>query len=200
MARHRRRHSRRRYGSMVSIPGLGYLPKSADTNDLILGAALGLGGTLVMKGLGNKLLAGTAPDWLLKGSPLVGGVATGALLYMIEGRKNRQKAGAHMLGAVLAGASVQAWDVLKTQFPEGLGDVVSLRFSNYGRGGRYGSVIVDERTPMVGPGGGASYAGLIVDEPGRSLSDTNLAQLAQVDMGLGDSDASGIEELMDMDD
>lgn len=184
---------------MVSIPGLGTLNKSVNTTDVLLGAALGLGGTLVMKGLGNKLLAGKAPDWLLKGSPLVGGIAVGGLLYALEGKKNRPKANAHLFGAVLAGASVQAWDVLKTQFPEGLGDVVSLKFSGYGRGGRYGSVIVDERTPSVGPGG-ASYAGLIVDEPGRSLSDGNLAQLAQVDMGLGDSDASGIEELMDMDD
>lgn len=182
---------------MVSIPGLGYLPKSASTNDLLLGAALGLGGTLLMKGLGNKMLAGKAPDWLLKGSPLVGSIATGAVLYVLESKKNKQKAGAHLLGAVLAGASVQAWDVLKTQFPEGLGDVVSLKFSGYGR--RYGSVIVDERTPNIGPGG-ASYGGLIVDEPGRSLSDRNLGSLAQVEMGLGDDDASGLEELMDMDD
>jgi hypothetical protein len=179
---------------MVSIPGLGFVNKSVNTSDVLMGAVLGFGGTLLIKGLGNKVLAGKAPDWLLKGSPLVGGIAAGGLLYMMEQKKSRQKANAHLFGALMAGASVQAWDVLKTTFPEGLGDVVSLRFAGQPYG-RLGSVLVDERTPAVGPGG-AAYNGLIVDEASRSMG--NLNQLAAYSMS-GDDEHSGIEELMDLD-
>lgn len=194
MARRRRRHSRRRgLGSMVQIPGLGVLNKSVNTTDVLMGAALGLAGTLALKGVGNRMLAGKVPDFLLKGSPLVGGILTGAGLYAFGAKKNKAKANAHLFGAAVAGASVQAWDVLKTTFPEGLGDVVSLKLGRYGSRG-YGSVFVDERTPAVGPGG-AAYGGMIVDEPGRSLSDHNLAGLAAMQMG--DDENSGIEELME---
>lgn len=196
MAR-KRRHSRRRYGAMVQIPGLGMLNKSVNTTDVLTGAALGFAGTLALKGLGNKLFAGKVPDFLLKGSPLVGGIVTGAVLYAVGAKKDKSKANAHLFGALTAGASVQAWDVLKTSFPEGLGDVVSLKLNQYGKLNRYGKygVFVDERTPVVGPGG-ATLGGLIVDEGGRSLSDRNLGQLAAVSMN--DAEASGMEELMSL--
>lgn len=193
MAR-RRRRSHRRFGAMVQIPGLGTLNKSVNTTDVLIGAALGLGGTLALKGLGNKLLAGKVPDFILKGSPLVGGVITGGAAYFLGAKKNKAKANAHLFGALIAGASVQAWDVLKTSFPEGLGDVVSLKLGRYGNHGRYG-VFVNERTPAVGPGG-ASLGGLIVNEGGRSLSDANLSQLAA--MSMNDSESSGMEQLMDL--
>src|SRR5258706_4175172 len=158
MAR-RRRRSHRRYGSMVKIHGLGVLNKSVNTTDVLVGAAVGLGGTLLLKGFGNKMLAGTAPDWLLKGSPMVGGALAGGAMYFLGKKKNMAKANGHLFGALAAGASVQAWDVLKTSFPEGLGDVVSLKLGRYGnRYGKYG-VFVDEKTPSVGPGG---YGGLVV--------------------------------------
>lgn len=173
------------------------LNKSVNSTDVLVGAGLGFAGTLALKGIGNRVLAGKVPDFVLKGSPLVGGLLTGALLYAVGAKKNKSKAQAHAFGAAVAGASVQAWDVLKTSFPDGLGDVVSLKFSGHRP---YGSVFVDERTPAVGPGG-AAYAGLnalnglIVDEGGRSLS--NLSDLAN--MHMGDGDSSGMEELMDLD-
>lgn len=176
-----------RYGSMVRIPGLGTLNKQVNTTDVLIGAALGFGGTLAIKAFSGKFLGAKVPDILLKGSPLVGGILTGGALYMMQKDKNRSKADAHLFGAILAGAAVQTWDTLKTQFPSTLGDVVSLRFQ--GRNG-YG-VFVDERTPGMG--------GLIVDEAGRSLSGVsrNLAQLAAYSMNEGES--SGMEELMDLD-
>lgn len=178
---------------MVQIPGLGSLNKSVNTTDVLIGAAIGLGGTLALKGFGNKLLAGKVPDFILKGSPLVGGIISGGAAYYLSAKKNKAKANAHLFGALIAGASVQAWDVLKTSFPEGLGDVVSLKLGRYGNQGRYG-VFVNERTPAVGPGG-ASLNGLIVNE-GRG-SDANLSQLAA--MSMSDSESSGMEQLMDLD-
>lgn len=181
---------------MVQIPGLGMLNKTVNTNDVLSGAAFGFAGTLLLKGLGNKLLAGKVPDAILKGSPLMGGLITGGILYALTRKTNKSKADAQLFGALTAGASVQAWDVLKTSFPEGLGDVVSLNIGNYRRGG-YGSVIVDEKTPDIGPGGAAyaGYNGLIVDEGSRSMG--NLGQLAA--MSMGDGESSGMEELMDLD-
>jgi len=170
MAR-RRRRSHRRYGSMVKIPGLGVLNKSVNTTDVLVGAAVGLGGTLLLKGFGNKMLAGTAPDWLLKGSPMVGGALAGGAMYFLGKKKNMAKANGHLFG-----------------------DVVSLKLGRYGnRYGKYG-VFVDEKTPSVGPGG---YGGLVVNDPQRSLSDGNLAQLAQVSMsgGMGDGDMESLMEL-----
>lgn len=194
MAR-RRRRSHRRYGAMVQIPGLGMLDKSVNTTDVLVGAGLGFAGTLALKGLGNKMLAGQVPDAILKGSPLVGGIIAGGLAYLLESKKNKQRATGHLFGALTAGAAVQAWDVMKTSFPTGLGDVVSLKLGRYaGRRGGYG-VFVNERTPAVGPGG-ASLNGLLVNEPGRSMSDHNLAALAGVSMGDGES--SGMEQLMDL--
>ena len=172
---------------MVQIPGLGVLNKSVNTNDVLVGAALGFIGTGAVKYLGNKFLADKAPAFLLKASPLVGGLITGGALYALQQKKNKSRATAHLFGAIVAGASVQVWDILKTEMPSYFGDVVSLNLSNYG------SVIVDEATPRVGPGG---YSGLIVDEPGRAMSDYNLSQLANVSMG---DEESGIEEMMEMD-
>jgi len=191
MAKHRRRRRHRRMGSMVEIPGLGMFGKSVNTTDVLMGAALGFGGTLLLKGLGNKLLGGKVPDTLLKGSPLVGGLLVGAGLWAVN-RKNKSKANAQLFGALLAGGSVQAWDVLKTSFPDGLGDVVSLKMGSYNP---YG-VFVDEKTPAIGPGG-AAYNGLIVDDESRRMSDTNLAELAS--MSLGGMGESGLEDLMEMD-
>lgn len=185
MARRRRRRS---YGAMVRVPGLGFLGQQVNSTDVALGAGLGLLGTLVLKGAGNKYLT-FLPDAVRKGSPLIGGALTGAAAWYWQKSTAPSRANAYLAGAVLAGASIQAWDILKTQFPGGLGDVVSLRFN----GNRYG-VFIDERTPSVGPGG-ASMGGLLIDEPGRSMSDYNLGQLAQMSMG-DDDELDGIEELM----
>lgn len=183
------RRRRRGYGAMVKVPGLGFLGRNVNSTDVAIGAGIGLLGTLVLKGAGNKYLS-FLPAPLLKGSPLLGSALSGGLAYMWQRRTAPTRADAYLAGAVLAGASVQAWDILKTQFPSGLGDVVSLRFN----GNRYG-VFIDERTPAVGPGG-ASYNGVIVDEPNsRSMSDYNLGQLAQLSMG-NDDELDGIEELM----
>ena len=175
---------------MVQIPGLGALPSSVSTKDVLMGAALGFAGTLLLKGLGGKYLAGKVPDALLKGSPLIGGLLVGGAAYAYQMKSNKSRGQSHLFGALLAGGAVQAWDVLKTQYPAGLGDVVSLKFGRNGYG-----VFVDETTPNVGPGG-AAMNGLIIDEAGSSNS--NLAQLAAYSMG-DDADQSGMDSLMDID-
>jgi hypothetical protein len=161
---------------------MGVLNKSVNTTDVLMGAAIGFGGTLLMKGMGNKMLAGKVPDFILKGSPLVGGAIAGGLAYAYQSKKNMGRANGWLFGALMAGASVQGWDVLKTSFPEGLGDVVSLQMDQYG-------VLVDEPQRRL------ASMGLLVDEPARRAA--NLAELAALSADDGDS-SSGIEELMNM--
>lgn len=196
MSRRRSRRSHRRYGGVVKIPGLGAFPSSVGTKDVLIGAAIGFAGTLGIKYLaGTPMLAGKIPDAVGKAGPLIGGLITGGVLYAMEQKKNKSKANGHLFGAVMAGAAVQGWDVLKTQFPAAFADVVSLKFN----GARPYGVFVDERTPRIGPGGRSAYNGLIVDES-ASASNQNLAQLAAYSMdGFGDSDEDVMQSLMDVD-
>lgn len=190
MARRRRRS--RGLRDYVTIPGLGVLNKSVNTTDVLIGGLFGFAGTLLLKGLGNKLLAGKVPDVVLKGSPLVGGAITGAASYFAL-KRNRPKANAYLFGSLAAGAFVQLWDLAKTSFPEGLGDVVSLKFNRYG-------VLVDD--PMKRTYG---QMGVLVDDPMKqfysgapsygSQSDSNLAELAA--MSADDPEMlSDLEQLM----
>lgn len=183
---------KRRYHGMVR-PEFGLLDKKVNSTDVLLGGALGFAGTGILKWAGNKFLAGVLPDALLKGSPLVGGAAAGAAAYFYQKDSDQAKADALALGALFAGAAVQLWDVLKTNMPEYFGDVVSLK---------YGSILVNERTPDIGPGG-AAYGGLIVDEPSRRQlaaynEKSNLAALAGLAMSESDLDG-GLEDLMGLD-
>jgi len=181
-----RRH--RRLDGMVR-PVFGLLDKSVNSTDVLLGMALGFAGTGLLKYAGNQFAAGILPDALLKGSPLVGGAITAAAAYAYQKDKSVAKANAYALGAAAAGAAVQLWDVLKTQFPQAFGDVVSMK---------YGSILVNERTPAVGPGG-AAYNGLIVDEPSRRQlaaynEQSNLSALAG--LAMGEPDGHDLEGLM----
>lgn len=199
MAKHRRRH-RRSYRGMVR-PEFGLIfDKNVNTNDVLVGGALGFAGTAAIKALGTRFAAGSIPDALLKGSPLIGGLATGLAAYYFEKDKTPSRAVAHLLGAAFAGASVQVWDYLKTSMPQYFGDVVSLKYSGHRYAGLrgYGSILVNEKTPAIGPGG-AAYGGLIIDEPSRRLSgyNSNLQSLADLESGgYGDTD---VESLMDLD-
>lgn len=176
------RRRRRRYNGIVQLPGMGFINKSVNTTDILVGAALGFAGTGALKLLGNKFLASKVPDIVLKGAPLVGGIVTGGIAYALQVKKNKSRATGHLTGAILAGASVQVWDVLKTNMPAYFGDVVSLNL------GRYGGLLVDSNTPRMGPG---AYAGLIVNSPNDSQA--NLGRLAEMS-GVGDMNE--IEELM----
>lgn len=181
------RKMRRRYNGMVRIPGLsGMLDRSVNTKDVVVGALVGFAGTGAIKYLNNTILAGKVPEFIAKGSPLIGGAVSGGIAYMLQRQKNPARANGHLTGALLAGASVQVWDMLKANMPQVFGDVVSLNLSNYG------SVFVDEKTPSIGPGG---YGGLLVDEPSHAMSGYNLAQLAEASMN--DSEDDGIEALME---
>jgi hypothetical protein len=142
MARHRRR---RHHGGVVSVQGygrhrrrrhtrgFGFINKSVNSTDVLVGAAAGLvGGMLVKMGL-NQVFAGNASalSTVDQFGPILTGGLVGAGLYFFQRKKNPTRANGHFAGAVVAGGGVSAWKLLKAQFPD-LADTVSLRVDGMG--------------------------------------------------------------------
>ena len=183
MARHRR-HLR----GLVRFPGLGALsmPSSVKPMDVLLGLGLGLAGSAGLKMGADKLAAGgtSLPAFLTSGSPLVGGAATGAILYVAQKKKNPGRAAGHALGAVLGGiaiwasgmlqnvmagapvlASTAGWGFRPTTLPAGMAGMGAPLFNN----------------PRL-----QGYAGPIFNNP-----NVNLGRLAQM-QGVGDENEDGM--------
>jgi hypothetical protein len=114
MARHRRH-----YRGLVRFPGLGALPSlsgSLKTQDVVVGAALGLVGSIGLQVGANKLAAGgtNVPAFLTSGSPLVGGGVTAGALFLAQRKRNPARAKGHAIGAALAGLAVWGFGMLQT--------------------------------------------------------------------------------------
>jgi hypothetical protein len=159
MARRRRRH-RRGFGDLVSVPSLSGLKvpklrdlnplgKSVNSTDLVFGAAVAMGGGVLVKmGLNklNEVIGGKFPAFILNYigpiSTLLAGIVAGQILQ--KGRKFN----AYYTGAVLAAGVPFAWQTLRDFAPAYFSDYVSIP----GMG-----LMVDE-----------GYAGLMVDDPGMA--------------------------------
>lgn len=166
MARHRRRHYRD-LGAVVTVPGLGFMGKSAPLGSVVMGALIGAAAAGILKVAVSKVdaLKANVPEIVQNNMPLVGGLLAGGALYYF-GRKSPDKARGRAFGAVFGSLAAWGWDKLKSNAPEYFGDVVTLRYNQYG-------MLVNE--------GRSPYAGLLVDESAR-----NLAELAAID-SMGES-------------
>ena len=178
---------RRSYRGMVNLPGLsGFAPPSnVDGMDVLIGAAAGAAGAVVVRPFVAKLAA-MLPAQVAPFVPALTSGAVGAALYYAQGRSKR--ASGHLVGALAVSASQAALEGLKMVAPGTFGDIVSLPLSSYGYG-----LLANEATSAIGPG---AFQGLIVDEPVRAMNDysaANLAQLAGYSFG---DDASGVESMV----
>ena len=102
---------RRHYRGLVRFPGLGRLPipgGPVKPVDVAIGGGLGLAGSIGLQyAAGMAIGAGApVPAFLASGSPVVGGLATGSLLYLAQRKKNKSRATGHLIGALLAGGAV----------------------------------------------------------------------------------------------
>lgn len=108
---------RRHYRGLVKFPGLGRLPVvgggPVKPTDVLVGLGLGVGGSLALQFGANKAIQSglPIPGFLASGSPVVGGLATAAVLYAAQRKKNRSRAAGHALGAGLAGLAVAAFGI-----------------------------------------------------------------------------------------
>ena len=180
MARHRRRHYRG-VGSLVRFPGLGNvsIPKSVNPVDVAVGVGAGFVGAAALNYGLRK--ANVVPPAIVSSSPLVGGIATGAALYLFEKKKNKQRAASHAVGALLGGLAVWGYQMLSTSGLPGFSGLVRLP------GGFGGPIMSNPFTTRLG--GGRGFGGPILSNPATRLA-VNHARLARL-QGLGDDNEDG---------
>ncbi len=167
----RRRHYRGLRG-LVRFPGLsGFkIPAAVKPVDVAVGMGLGLaGGVALNKGL---TAAGVAVPSSIP-TPVLGGLASAAVLYFAQKKSNPSRAAGHAVGAALGGVIVWGYGMVAAS--GALGDLRTLPNG-------YGAPIFDNprNTALLG------YGGPIFDNP-----NLNLGRLAQL-QGLGDDNEDGM--------
>lgn len=180
---------RRRYGSLVRFPGMGFLPKlpsAVKPVDVALGVALGLAGAVGIAKATSALAAGgtSVPSVITDNATIFGGVASAGLLYVAQKKKNPSRAAGHAIGALLGSIAVWGYNKLQTsgmlagmvRFP-GMGGQI---FSNPRLSGWGGQIVSNPRL--------SGFNGPIFTNPQTNL---NLHRLSQL-QGLGDDNEDGM--------
>lgn len=144
--------------------------------DVAVGAGAAMAGIWATKTIINKYLVGKIPASVQNYVPAIAGVLTGAALYMAQ--KKSSRAAGHAVGAISTGVAINAWNLLKTQFPS-LADIVDLRLAG---------VILNDPGVAAALAPSRQMHGLIMDDRGH-LAGTDFAALAAV----GEVDDSPIE-------
>jgi hypothetical protein len=152
------------------------MPSSVKPIDVIVGLGLGIAGSLGLQVGASKLAAsGTSlPNFLTSGSPLVGGGATAAVLYVAQKKKSPGRAAGHALGALLGGLAV--WGTGMAKSAAGLAGYGAPLFNNP----RLQGWGFSPRTLPAGMGG-----------PIFNNPNVNLARLSRM-QGLGDENEDGL--------
>ena len=191
MARKHRRHHMR---GLVRFPGLGRLPSlsgSVKTQDVLIGAALGLAGSVGLQVGANKLAAGgtNVPAFLTSGSPLVGGGVTAAGLYFLERKKNPARAAGHAIGAAVAGLAVWGFGMLQqavaTAAPQAAAAAATAGWGFMPRtlpAGMGAPLFMNPRLQ--------AYNGPIFNNPNTQLANYGFSRLAAA-QGFGDENEDG---------
>jgi len=161
---------RRHYRGLIRFPGMGFLPNlpsAVRPVDVAVGMGLGLAGGIALKE-GLKMAKVAVPD--VVPTPILGGFASAAVLYLAQKKSNPSRAAGQAVGAALGGLIVWGYSQLVAKGV--LGDIRTMP-----RG--YGAAIFDN--PRL-----AAYGGAIFDNP-----QVNHARLAQM-QGLGDDNEEGM--------
>ncbi len=163
-------------GSLVKFPGLGsasaIVSSPVKPMDVAVGVAAGFAGAAALKVGAEK--AGFALPAIATATPLVGGAATGLLLYLLEKKKNRTRAAGHAVGAALGGLIVWGYQMLQTSGLPGFSDIRTLP------GGYGGPIFQNPRTQMLG------FGGPIFQNPRN-----NMAAIGRL-QGFGDDNEDGL--------
>lgn len=120
------------------------------------------------------------PSFLTSGSPLVGGVATGAAAYLLEKKKNPGRAAGHALGALLGGLAV--WGTGMAQ--QALNPTATAAVAGWGFSPR--TLPAGMGAPLFNNPRMQGFRGPIFNNP-----NVNLAGLARL-QGMGDENEDGL--------
>lgn len=135
-----------------------YVPTALKgSTDTLIGAGIGLAGVAATKfALANlPAVAGMLPGVVQKAVPAIGGALGAVASYAVTRNKS------YALGAFGAGVALNAWELLKGQFPA-LSDLVTYNIPGYG-------LLQPEAMQRGAPGQYGGYAALIDDpRPGMS--------------------------------
>lgn len=146
-----------------------FVPRAlTGSTDALVGAGIGLAGVAGLKLLlGNiPTLANLVPAPVYKALPVIGGALAGVVSYSVTRNK------AYALGALGAGAALNAWDLLSAQFPA-LGTLTTYSIPGYGG---YG-MLQPERMGAGAAGQMGGYAALI-DDPRPGMSDLAMMSMS----------------------
>lgn len=164
----RRKHHRRRHfrglADLVSIPSLGRmdvkalnpLKSSVNSNDVFLGAAIGVaGGVLFRRYVVDKFMAKMhLPAFVVNNIQAFSGLGAGLAAYLLLKKKSPGRAKGVWVGSVLAAVGPSIWEMTKAKIPQ-LNDLVSVNLNGYGR---YGMLIDDASDGLHG------YGGMLIDD------------------------------------
>lgn len=163
--------ARRHYRGLVKFPGLGFLPKvpsSVKPADVAVGVGLGIAGTLALGKVAT--MTPMLPAIVTDNMGIAGGVASAALLYVAQKKKNPARAAGHAIGALLGAAAV--WLTPKISAAAGMAGLVKFPGLN-------GVLMQNPR--LMG------FNGPIFANPNTNL---NMGRLARM-QGLGDDNDDG---------
>lgn len=134
----RKRHRRRsHFGGYITVPSFGsikeYSPlgKSVNSTDVLVGAGVGLvGGAFVKMGISKLDVAtgGKVPGFVKTYVGPISSFVAGVAAYMVQRKKNRNRATGHLVGAALVAASPIVWETLKKAAPNFFNDYVAVSY------------------------------------------------------------------------
>ena len=161
----KRHHKRKHYRGLMraSFGLLPSIPSSVNTKDAAIGVGIGLGAALLARYAWTNYAPATMtaqalaknPDgsnanpayaFVHDNLPLVGAIAGGAAAFFFGKKKNRSKAEAHAVGAILAGVAIAALPMAQAALGPSFQGFQVVRY-----GGRFHGILVpDGRRGMGG--------------------------------------------------
>lgn len=191
-----KRIRRRRYGGNVSVSLgdlAGALDSTVNSKDVGIGVVLGLAGVAAGKYAAKTFVppaatdpapvAGALPntmsEWAALLAPVAGGAVVGAAALILEKKSTAGKG--HMVGAVLAGVTVTAMELLASQLPAYFAGSVQVDLG----------VLVRDQMAQMGilmPDGMSGY-GLLASDNGMLQGAGHMSELANFSMALDGDEA-----------
>ena len=187
---HKRRKHINGFGSAVevSLGGLPFMGDSFRFADIVVGVAMGVVGSALVKGLFKRYMPPATYAKLSstvgKGMPALAGavVATGLSVAGKKWGKDPTAMQGYAAGAAITGLVLSGWDLAKDKLASTMpeyfdyNEVVSVNMGGYGN---YGGVLINDRSDGLG-----GYGGVLIADKSDGLNELAAMSMAPDDDGL----------------